>query len=106
MALEVGDFVQKVTDSTVRGHVHQMDDGMMAVEVDGNLICGHQIDWEEVPSDAMEVQQSQSQQQQQDEPEAQQDEPEAQQDEPEAQQDDEASFFKRLVSNECQMSVK
>ena len=56
MALEVGDFVQKVTDSNVRGHVHQMDnDGLMAVEVDGELICGHQIDWEEVPSDSMEV---------------------------------------------------
>ena len=101
MALEVGDFVQKVTDSNVRGHVHQMDnDGLMAVEVDGNLICGHQIDWEEVPSDAMEVQQSQSQQQQQqDEPEAQQDEPEAQQDEPEAQQDDEASFLREWCVN-------
>ena len=56
MALEVGDFVQKVTDPNVRGHVHQMDnDGMMAVEVDGDLICGSQIDWEEVPSDSMEV---------------------------------------------------
>ncbi len=90
MALEVGDFVQKVTDSNVRGHVHQMDnDGLMAVEVDGNLICGHQIDWEEVPSESMEVQQ-----QQQDEPEAQQKEPEAQQKEPEAQQGDEAYILR------------
>ena len=96
MALEVGDFVQKVTDSNVRGHVHQMDNnGLMAVEVDGELICGHQFDWEEVPSDSMEVQQ-------QDEPESM----EAQQKEPEAQQDDEASFFKRVVYFECQMSIK
>ena len=100
MALEVGDFVQKVTDSNVRGHVHQMDDGMMAVEVDGELICGHQIDWEEVPSESMEVQQQQQQQQQpQDEPEAQQKEPEAQQKEPEAQQDDEASFLREWCVN-------
>ena len=57
MTLSIGDFVQKVANPSVRGHVSRMTDGgAIAVMLAGSsevIVYGNQIEWEEVPDEVM-----------------------------------------------------
>ena len=55
MAFENSDFVQKVADPAMRGHVFLMDGEMVAVTVGDIQVTSLVTDWEEVPDDALEV---------------------------------------------------
>ena len=55
MAFQNGDFVQKVADPAMRGHVFMMDGEMVAVTVGDIQVTALATDWEEVPNDALEV---------------------------------------------------
>ena len=55
MAFESGDFVRRMDDVTVRGHVFLMDGEMVAVTVGDIQLTSLATEWEEVPDVDLEV---------------------------------------------------